>query len=408
MEYSEKYEDLKKAFLSIGFLLLLASCNSDTQSGFDENASLHPAPLIVALNTQEGYTINPVTGDSIQPIINSLGDTVITGRPVPARGKVIDPKSVATPKVIPAGKPNIIRIHQNIHEIPKNLTVIPVNKSLLKTFIPGEDTSSFVLVQFGDTIPTGVPIPAKGKVVPCIQPQPVRALPPVMKDNARMNIKYLDVAQGMNSTAVTSILQDSRGNIWIGTQGRGMSMYNGETFTHFTQNEGLGNNWIISILEDIHGNIWVATFGGVSMYNGETFTHLTQKEGLINNSVSSMLIDSHGNLWFGTSGGVSMYDGETFTHFTRKEGLGNNAVHSIMEDSHGNFWFGTWGGGLSIYNGNSFTNLTQKEGLCSDRVNSIQEDNRGNIWVGTDDGVSMFDGETITHFTEKEGLCSNL
>ena len=59
---------------------------------------LYPAPQTVALNTQEGYSINPVTGDSIQPIINSLGDTVKTGVPVPARGKAIDPKSVAQPK----------------------------------------------------------------------------------------------------------------------------------------------------------------------------------------------------------------------------------------------------------------------------------------------------------------------
>ena len=37
---------------------------------------LYPAPQTVALNTEEGYIINPVTGDSIQPIINSLGDTI--------------------------------------------------------------------------------------------------------------------------------------------------------------------------------------------------------------------------------------------------------------------------------------------------------------------------------------------
>ena len=41
---------------------------------------------------------------------------------------------------------------------------------------------------------------------------------------------------------------------------------------------------------------------GVSMYDGETFTHFTQKEGLSNNAVHSILEDSHGNLWFGTWG----------------------------------------------------------------------------------------------------------
>jgi len=408
MKYSEFHKNLNKTFLIIGFLLLFASCNRDTPGGLDEIASLHPAPQIVPLNTQEGYSINPFTGDSIQPIINSLGETVVTGRPVPASGKVIDPQSVAKPKVIPAGKPNAIHIQQTIHKIPETLTVVPVNESSLRTFTPGVDTSSFVLVQFGDTIPTGVPIPAIGKVVPCLQPQPVRALPPLMKDNASMNIKYLDVAQGMISTSVTCILQDSRGNIWIGTQGRGMSVYNGETFTHFTQNEGLSSNWITSILEDPHDTIWNGTLrGGVSMYNGEIVTHFTQKEGLISNNVNSILEDNHGNIWIGTDEGVSKYDGESFTHYTRKEGLNSIAVHCILEDSHGNFWFGTWGGGLSMYNGSTFLHLTQKDGLSSDRINSLMEDNRGNIWIGTDEGVCKYNGVSFTHFTEKEGLSNN-
>ena len=99
----------------------------------------------------------------------------------------------------------------------------------------------------------------------------------------------------------------------------------------------------------------------VSMYDGETITHFTQKEGLSDNHIRSMLEDSHGNLWFGTHGGVSMYDGKTFTDFTPNEGLSANRVRSIMEDSQGNLWFGTEQGGVSIYYGKSFTHLTQKE-----------------------------------------------
>ena len=205
--------------------------------------------------------------------------------PIPARGKAIHPDSVAQPKIIPAGKPEVVPTNLNVHKIPESLTVIPVNKDSLKTFTPGVDTSSFVLVNStGDTVPTGVPIPVKGKVVPCIQPQPVKALPPRMKDNASINMKYLDVEQGMNSSYVSSILEDSHGNLWFGTGGGGVSMYNGETFTHFTEKEGLSNNVVWSILEDSHGNLWFGTEGGgVSMYNGESFTHFTEKEGLSNN-----------------------------------------------------------------------------------------------------------------------------
>ena len=373
--------------------------------------TLHTAPLTVALNTQGGYIINLLTGDSIQPIINSLGDTIQTGVPVPANGKAILPENVSQPKTIPTGEPKVVHTNLNVHKIPESLTVIPVNTESLKTFTPGVDTSSFVLVNStGDTVPTGVPIPVKGKVVPCRQAQPVKALPPRMKENASINIRYLDVQQGMNSSNVLSILEDSHGNLWFGTVEGGVSMYNGESFTHFTQKEGLSSNRVNSILEDSDGNLWFGTQGGASMYNGESFTHFTEKEGLSNNIVNSILEDSHGNLWFGTGGGgVTKYNGETFTHFTEKEGLSNNWVSSILEDSHGKFWFGT-DGGVSMYNGETFTYFTEKEGLSNNIVSSILEDSNGNLWFGTGDfgtgggGVSMYSGETFTHFAEKEGF----
>ena len=446
-----KHVYLKNIPVYLSIFLFFASCSSDKQNATDEMPPLYPAPQTVALNTKEGYIINPVTGDSIQPIINSFGDTLKTGVPVPAIGKAIHPDSVAQPKIVPAGEPKVVPSNLNVHKIPDALTVIPVNKDSLKTFTPGVDTSSFVLVNStGDTVPTGVPIPVKGKVVPCIQPQPVKALPPRMKDNFSINMKYLDVDQGMNSSYVYSILEDSHGNLWFGTNGGGVSkyngitfthftekeglsndvvfsiledsqgylwfstnggvsMYNGETFTHFTQKEGLSNNFVFSSLEDSHGNLWFGTYGGgVSMYNGETFTHFTEKEGLSNNSVYSILEDNYGNLWFGTDGGVNMFNGEIFTHFTEKEGLSNNRVMSILEDSHGNLWFGTYGGGLSMYNGEIFTHFTEKEGLSNNYVSSILEDNLGNLWFGTfDRGLNKYNGETFTHFTEKEGLSNN-
>ena len=299
-------QNLNKVLSCLIIILQLASCGSDKQSTSDEIPRLHPAPLRVALNVEEGYVINPLTGDSIQPIINSLGDTIKTGVPVPAIGKVINPENVAQPTIIPAGEPEVVPINQNVHKIPESLTIIPVNKDLLKTFTPGVDTSSFVLVNsMGDTVPTGVPIRTLGKVVPCKQPQPVKALTPRMKENARINIKYLDVRQGLNSSSITSILEDSRGNIWFATWGgAGVCMYNGESFTHFTENEGLVNNFIHTIMEDSHGNLWIGTARGVSKYNGESFTHFTETEGLSNNDVRSILEDSHGNLWFGTWGEV--------------------------------------------------------------------------------------------------------
>ena len=401
---------LKNTISYLTITLLLVSCSNHQKDSSDEMPILHPAPLTVALNTQGGYIINPLTGDSIQPIVNSFGDTLKTGVPVPASGKTIHPDSVGQPEIILAGNPKVVSTNLNVHIIPEAIQVIPVNKHTLKTFSPGVDTSSFVLVNStGDTVTTGVPIPAEGKVMPCIQPLPVKALRPRTKDNASINLKYLDVEQGMVSSYVLSSLEDSHGNLWFGTWGGGVSMYNGESFTNYTEKEGLNNNYVWSMLEDSHGNLWFGTYlGGVSKYDGETFTHYTENEGLCNNDVRSILEDSQGNLWFGTDAGVSMYNGESFTHLTEKEGLCSNHVRSIMEDSRGNLWFCTEGGGVSMYNGNTFTNYTKNEGLSNNIVYSILEDSRGNLWFGTGgSGVSRYNGESFTNFTENEGLSNN-
>ena len=384
----------------------------------DKMPLLYPAPQSVPLNTEEGYIINPVTGDSIQLLVNSLGDTIKTGVPVPAKGRVIHPERVVQPEIIPAGEPKAVLTNLNVHKIPETLTAVSVNKNSLKTFTPGVDTSSFILVNsVGDTVPTGVPIPVKGRVVSCLQPHLFKALPPRMKDITNINMKYLDVEQGTNSSYILSILEDSNGNLWFGNMEGGVSKYDGYTFAHFTEKEGLSSNDVSSILEDSHGNLWFGTSGGgVNKYNGEIFTHFTEKEGLSNNTVLSILEDRQGNLWFGTNGGgVSMYNGESlsagqasFTHFTKKEGLSNNIVKSIVEDRQGNLWFGTNGGGVSMYNGKSFTNFTEKDGLSNNSVMSIMEDSNSNFWFGTwGGGVSKYNGETFTSFTVTDGLIHN-
>ena len=391
--------------------MFLTFCNSEKQNIADKLVPLYPATKTYELNTDEGYSTNTLTGDSILPIINSFGDTIITGTPIPAIGRVIDPDSVRRPKTISTSKPKVFHTKSYTHSIPDKLTVINVNKNELSTFIPGVDTSSFVLINsIGDTLPTGIPIPAKGRVVSCLLPKPVKGLPPVFKYGTRINMKQLDVDQGLISSSVMSVIKDSNGNLWLGTYGGGVSRYNGENFTHFTKDEGLSNNIILSIIEDKKGNIWFGTEeGGVSMYNGDSITLFTEKEGLSSNNVPTIMEDHDGNLWFGTEGGgITKYNGSSFIHFTEKEGLCNNNIRSIMEDSNNNLWFGSRGGGVSMYDGEKFTNFTVKDGLIDSWVYSILEDSQGNIWFGTfGGGISMYNGDSFTNFTKKDGLSSN-
>jgi signal transduction histidine kinase/ligand-binding sensor domain-containing protein len=372
---------------------------------------LFPAPREFAFAPLEEYTLNTVTGHDIEALVNSYGDTLLTGMPFTIRGRSIERGSVVEPEVIPAGRPKVIPLNLDVSILPDAPEVVPLNTASQLVFTPGTDSSSFVLLNStGDTIPSGVPLQISGKVGPCFLPQAIKALPPRKKDNTSIHMRYLDVAQGMNSSHVLSILEDSHGNLWFGTGGGGVTRYNGNTFIHFTEKEGLGNGIVWGILEDRRGNLWFGTYGaGASMYDGKNFTHFTEKEGFSDNHIRSMLEDSQGNLWFGTwHSGISRYDGETITHFTKREGFSDFGVNTIFEDRQGRLWFGTEGGGVISFDGLSFTHFTEKEGLASNLVKSIGEDSHGNLWFGTGGGgVIRFDHKTFTRYAEKEGLSHN-
>jgi hypothetical protein len=102
-----------ETFTFLTIILLLASCNRDKQGASDEMAPMYPVLQKVVLNSIKGCKINPVTGDSIQPIVNSFLDTIKIGELVPVMGKAIHPDSVAQPKIIHAGGPKVVRTHLN-------------------------------------------------------------------------------------------------------------------------------------------------------------------------------------------------------------------------------------------------------------------------------------------------------
>ena len=49
--------------------------------------------------------------------------------------------------------------------------------------------------------------------------------------------------------------------MWFGTEGAGLCKYNGTSFTIYTEKEGLPVNSITSIAEDKKGNLWLGTLG---------------------------------------------------------------------------------------------------------------------------------------------------
>ncbi|MCK5369916.1 MAG: hypothetical protein KAQ62_15250, partial [Cyclobacteriaceae bacterium] len=210
--------------------------------------------------------------NTIQPLVNALGDTVLTGVEIPVAGKKRSINEVMNVRVVPVGKPVITPANPNVFKAEQLKTVLPIESVDIKTYTVGSIPDPQPLINsIGVTIPTGVPIPAMGKRVPVKWPEPIPALAPRYKDNATIDIKFLGVEQGLPSNSVHSILQDSRGHFWFGTNGGGATLYDGATFRHFKEANGLTENSVYKIFEDRKGRIWFGTKKGLMYLDGAEF-----------------------------------------------------------------------------------------------------------------------------------------
>jgi ligand-binding sensor domain-containing protein/two-component sensor histidine kinase len=379
-----------KAYLKyLIVFLLLYSCKANTVKADKENTPLYPEPRSVTLNTSGGYAINQLTGDSIKPLLNSFGDTVKTGIPILFNGIKLDSIKTSMPLKSKAVIPAKTFIKTNVHPVPQNLTVIPVNVTKLKKVKAGNPRVMAVTE----------------KIMPFREPVPVKALSLRFKDNATANVQYLDVDQGMGVSYVYDLQEDKNGNIWLATDGAGISKYNGVSFTHYGKPEGLSSNITQRMLVDKSGRIWIITDNGLNSFDGQHFSHY--KGEIAGNIFHDVLQDKMGNIWFGTRAGLIKFNGKDFFHYSVREGLSTDTVYAVMEDRSGNVWFGTVGG-IVKFDGTYFTHYIDKDGLPFDGTGSLLEDEMGNIWIGTQkEGIIKFDGKSFTHYTEKEGLSAN-
>jgi len=83
--------------------------------------------------------------------------------------------------------------------------------------------------------------------------------------------RRLSTAEGLPSSEVYSVMQDSRGYIWFGTD-KGLARYDGTNFKVFSTEDGLPSNTIFKVFEDIDSNLWFSTMSDSLVFmNRNTF-----------------------------------------------------------------------------------------------------------------------------------------
>ncbi len=234
------------------------------------------------------------------------------------------------------------------------------------------------------------------------------------QDHIRFN--HLTVDDGLSQSAVTTILQDSKGFMWFGTQD-GLNRYDGYEFKIYKNSPGdslsLRENFVFSIFENAEGVLYIETQGGIWHRfdaKNEHFKVIDGKNldlgGMRGNTVRAALYEENGNVW---KGGLGQPVGLTITSPQNKEtktfrhdpddpaSLSDDKVYSVLRDRAGDLWIATFGGldKLDEDSGNfsHFRNdANDPLSLPDNWVWPIFEDSRGNLWIGTvRSGLCRFD-----------------
>ncbi|HNB72950.1 MAG TPA: two-component regulator propeller domain-containing protein, partial [Acidobacteriota bacterium] len=211
---------------------------------------------------------------------------------------------------------------------------------------------------------------------------------------------------GLSQNFVRCFFEDREGNLWIGTNNGLNRLQNGK-FTPLTTTEGLSGNYVRSISQDPAGRIWIGTDGGgVNCLENGKVTRYTTADGLLSNLVKSVFPGRTGQVWIGTDRGLHCLENGKLRVYTRKEGLSYEVVHSILEDRAGRLWIGTDGGGLDVFENNIFTAYTTAQGLRSNSVRAVFEDRAGTLWIGTLNGLNRLSNGKIESFAGSPSLSS--
>lgn len=217
---------------------------------------------------------------------------------------------------------------------------------------------------------------------------------------------------------VQSMLEDSKGNFWIGSRENGLCKFDGHTYTYFTTQDGLSSNSIRYIQEDANGNIWIDDRNNISKFDGKQFIHFDKKFiPVIRIQENPIQLTKH-DLWFTdhTKFGVYRYDGQNVAFISFEDAsLNLNQDHSRffissvtdMDVTNNQVWFGTLMQGAIGLNGKAFTKISDElfdfessqEFL---HIRSMLLDSKGNLWIGNNGiGVIVKKGHSLIHFSKK-------
>lgn len=206
----------------------------------------------------------------------------------------------------------------------------------------------------------------------------------------------LTTNNGLSDNAITDIIQDRYGFIWLATS-NGLNRYDGYEFKSFLPTpdttQGIPSSFINCLLEAQSGHIWIGTIDGLAILNPitENITHVSTPSSNIPLQRYTYCLhedSTRHDIWIGTKAGLVKHTASNDSVQLIPIGpfITKIEVKDIIEDDNQNLWLAT-NKGLVKYN--YITLATQFYNHEPDNANSLIHDNirhltldrDGDLWI---------------------------
>ncbi|MFQ3579649.1 MAG: two-component regulator propeller domain-containing protein, partial [Bacteroidales bacterium] len=222
------------------------------------------------------------------------------------------------------------------------------------------------------------------------------------KENKTLPVGQISKYNLPQSKVITCLFEDNSENeLWIGTFGDGLYVYNYKTNTlkHYKYQQGdtntVQNNNIWWIFKDVLGNIVTTSYcKSVNIFNKRknNWKHLSEENGILRgNCVTAVAKDTDGEIWFAyTEEGIDCYD-EYNQRMKNNILRSRDRVFSIC--FHGDTVFLGCFNGLVVYSkkNNSFINHPISSFFDKVKIYSIFKDSFNRFWVASENGLYYFE-----------------
>ena len=203
--------------------------------------------------------------------------------------------------------------------------------------------------------------------------------------------------------SVRTILQDSRGDIWLGSNDEGLQKISEAGNITYTMESGLPNNSVRTLCEDKRGNIWIGTASGVVYLtpDGKLFSPQFGAGTTANGVITSHLYcDSIGRIWLTTSNenGLFLFQDGLFKPLDEFEQYSTYFATAIFQDNEGKYWFGLGDHGIATMSGGKVEILHTGTILDTIPTSTILQDTNNVIWFGTEHGLVVYANGKFTEY----------